>query len=274
MLFGTFDGVHVGHAWLIQNAKFKMQNVYGPGAKLYIVVGRDKTVSGVKGRGPRQSERERMAAIRALFPECTVVLGHKTNRMYWLRKVRPDVVFLGYDQTFFVKELRRQIRSFYSLTDNRQQTRIIRLKPFNEGVYKSSKIKKPHLLVRGVVVHGKKFARSVGYPTANIRLNGKLKKVVTSSGASGIYASRALLAVPGRAVRSYLAATVVGARTHERAPLVETHLIGYRGDCYSATITISLERKLRNFKTYTTTEALKNDIEKDVAAVTEYFALH
>jgi cytidyltransferase-like protein len=309
MLFGTFDRVHMGHAALVEQA---LQKLDGRGEKgvfsdqdqkktrLYVVVGRDKTVTGVKGKGPRQNERERMVAIKALFPECAVVLGHKTNRMYWLRKVRPDIVFLGYDQEAFVdilkQELRRQQKVLEKIVwlspsgatrglfrkklsaagvsnaeTSRKNTRIIRLKPFQQSKYKSSKIKTPHILLRGEVVHCKKLARSVGYPTANIRLNGNLKKVVTSSGTSGIYASRALLAVPGRRVRSYLAATVVGARTHERAPLVETHLIGYRGDCYGATLTISLEKKLRNFKTYTTAEALKKDIEKDVTAVVSYF---
>lgn len=259
MLFGTFDGLHMGHIWLIESAQLKIKKLFGQNTKLYIVVGRDSTVAGVKGVSPKQNERERMQAIKNLFPECRVVLGHKTNRMYWLRKVQPDVVFLGYDQRAFVSILRREIRN------KKYEIRIVRLKPFKEATYKSSKIKTPHIVLRGEVVHGKKAGRSIGYPTANIHLSKAVRAVVVSHNLHGIYASRVLLGT-----RSYIGATVVGARTHEGGPLVETHIIGYTGDCYGKTLTISLEKKLRDFKTYTTEVALVRDIEQDIQNVQKF----
>jgi cytidyltransferase-like protein len=248
MLFGTFDGLHMGHVWVVQNALAALH------AKLYIVVARDATVAKVKGRAPKQGEKVRAAALRRLFPECRVVLGHMTDYMYWLNRLQPAALFLGYDQHTFTGPL-----ASLGIPSTRIQ-------PFNERVYKSSKIKTPHVLIRGEVVHGKKLARSVGYPTANIHLSAHTKRLVVEQNLNGIYVSRVLFGT-----QSYLGATVVGARTHKGAPLVETHIIDYHGDCYGQTVTISLEKKLRDFKVYASDEALKKDIARDITHVQAHF---
>jgi glycerol-3-phosphate cytidylyltransferase-like family protein len=244
---------------------------------LYIVMGRDDTVTGVKGRRPRIGERVRMRTLKELFPECRVVLGHASDRMWWAKKVTPEVVFLGYDQEAFVQILKTELSLLKRIGVLR--TNVVRLKPYKEATYKSSKIKAPHVVVRGEVVHGKKMGRHIGYPTANVSLNKGMKKVVAQSGARGIYAARALLssgeAVTGtqnKSIKTYLAAVVVGAREENGAPLVEAHLIGFRGDCYGQTLTLSLEKKLRDFKVYTNDEQLKKDIGRDVAQVRKFFA--
>jgi cytidyltransferase-like protein len=248
MLFGTFDGLHMGHVWVVQNALAALH------AKLYIVVARDATVAKVKGRAPKQGEKVRAAALGRLFPECRIVLGHMTDYMYWLNRLQPSAVFLGYDQHTFTGPL-----SSLGIPSTRIQ-------PFNERVYKSSKIKTPHVLIRGKVVNGKKLGREIGYPTANIHLSAPTKRLVVGQNLNGIYVSRVLLGT-----QSYLGATVIGARTHKGAPLVETHIIDYHGDCYGQTVTVSLEKKLRDFKVYEDEEKLKNDIKNDINEVRAYF---
>jgi cytidyltransferase-like protein len=254
MLFGTFDGLHMGHVWVIQHALECVRSVGGGKGLLYIVVARDVTVHKVKGRVARHGENVRVATLKALFPECRVVLGHMTDYMYWVKKISPASIYLGYDQQTFTDSLAGV------------GANIVRIQPFNEGVYKSSKIKIPHILIRGEVVHGKKLARSVGYPTANIHLSAPIRRLVAEHACAGIYASCVLLGT-----KSYIGATVVGARTHKGAPLVETHIIGYRGDCYGHTVTISLEKKLRDFKLYTNDEQLKKDIAVDIQNTQKYF---
>lgn len=270
MLFGTFDGVHIGHVWLIESARKKIERLYGSNARLCIVVGRDRVVRTVKGAHPYRTEHDRVAALKALFPECTIVLGHQTRRTYWVEKLQPSVIFLGYDQMAFVPLLRTLLKKMRHMGG--QRARIVRLNPFRAGVYKSSKVRGGYYVVRGEVVHGKKLARSVGYPTANVRLSVRAKKDLLQSGLSGIYASRALVYAPNALrVSEYIAATVIGARMHNGAPLVETHLIGFTGECYGAHVSVSVEKKLRPFRAYISPEALAKDIQKDIADVKRFF---
>jgi FAD synthase len=315
MLFGTFDGLHAGHVFLVHNAlaritytvknrkydSAKTANVAKP--NLYIVVGRDATVAKVKGRPPQRTEKERAQELRTLFPEATVVLGHRSDYMHWVHTIRPDLIFLGYDQVAFVDVLENELRrirvksstnaaetlrsktsrgnSLVERSDPRTFSRdvlresvssevvprIVRLKSLSADTYKSSKLKKHHVIIRGTVVDGHKKGRSIGYPTANIHLSKAMKAVITNHALSGIYASRVLLG--GTA---YIGATIVGARCEKATPLVETHILGFGGDCYGETVAVTFEKKLRECKKYTSTASLIADIKKDIERVQQFFA--
>jgi glycerol-3-phosphate cytidylyltransferase-like family protein len=264
MLFGTFDHLHLGHVWLIQDAVARTQKTHGLDAQLCIVVGRDATVTGVKGKMPQQHERERMRGLKALFPACNVVLGHRTDRMYWLRKVRPCVVYLGYDQDRFVDTL-----TMYKEIAHDHQFKIQRLKPFNTEQYKSSLLTKPQVLISGEVVHGKKLGRTIGYPTANIHLSVVMRRAVASQKLSGVYAVQVLMEGT-----QYIGAAVVGARRQSSrgsAPLVEVHLFGYHNECYGKVLVMCVEKKIRNLRSYASDERLKKAIAKDVQSIKNYF---
>lgn len=63
-----------------------------------MVVARDRNVERIKGKKTAQSERERKAAVEALYPDATVVLGDKADFLVPVREVKPDLILLGYDQ--------------------------------------------------------------------------------------------------------------------------------------------------------------------------------
>lgn len=124
MIFGTFDGVHEGHRNLFRQAK-------GYGDFLIAVVARDETVLRVKGRRSKYPECARYAALFAEKEIDEAVLGDLRDRYAAIKKYKPEVICLGYDQERFVEGLRE---IFFG--------EIVRLSSFQPEVFKSSKMSK------------------------------------------------------------------------------------------------------------------------------------
>lgn len=127
MAFGTFDLFHSGHISFLKQAK-----KYGD---LIVVIARDRTVKQVKGELPDNAERERLRAVKASGLADKIILGSLTDKYAAVKKYRPDIICLGYDQKFFVNELRSELKKL------KLNTKIIRLKPFHPKKYKSSILK-------------------------------------------------------------------------------------------------------------------------------------
>ncbi len=90
MVFGTFDLLHPGHVYLIEEAAHL--------GKVTVVVARDETVLQIKGRKPRESLKQRKKTIEQRFPEAIVVAGSASDFLEPIRNHRPDIILLGYDQ--------------------------------------------------------------------------------------------------------------------------------------------------------------------------------
>ncbi|MDO8741273.1 MAG: adenylyltransferase/cytidyltransferase family protein [Candidatus Woesearchaeota archaeon] len=129
LVFGTFDIVHPGHMNFLKQAKKHAD-------KLVVVVARDLTVKALKGRFPENNEERRLKNIKKLPYVDEAMLGSLGNDKYEIiEKIKPDVIALGYDQYFFTEDLKKELKKRGILAD------IVRLKPYKEEIYKSSKLK-------------------------------------------------------------------------------------------------------------------------------------
>jgi len=90
LVFGTFDGLHQGHRFFLDAAAEQ--------GELHIAVARDTTVEHIKGKPPRESEQDRRKAIQSAYPDTQVFLGAEADYLEPVRKVKPDLICLGYDQ--------------------------------------------------------------------------------------------------------------------------------------------------------------------------------
>ncbi len=123
MVFGTFDILHKGHLNFFSQAR-----KYGD--YLIVIVARDKTVKEVKGRKTRNNEKKRLMAVRKYADKA--VLGYIRDKYKVIKKLKPDVICLGYDQKNFVKKL------------GEFKIPVKKLKSYKKHKYKSSKIQKLH----------------------------------------------------------------------------------------------------------------------------------
>jgi len=91
LVFGTFDGLHPGHLFFLNEAR-----KFG---ELYVSVSSDESASQRKGKTPTRDAEQRVEAIEALGIAKGVSLGDKTlNSWTALKEVRPDIIALGFDQ--------------------------------------------------------------------------------------------------------------------------------------------------------------------------------
>jgi FAD synthetase len=104
---GAFDLLHSGHVRFLEASKRRG----GPGAKLIVVVARDKTVLNRKGRMPILPEDQRRELVGSLRVVDKAILGHThLDLLGVLREVRPDIISVGYDQKQIKASVERLLR--------------------------------------------------------------------------------------------------------------------------------------------------------------------
>jgi FAD synthetase len=133
MLFGTFDQLHAGHENLFMQAKSLARHFQNP--LTVAIVARDKTVKQIKRKKPDNSEKKRVKSLEETGWTDLVLLGEKTDKYKAIRKHRPSIIALGYDQFAFTQQLEKLI------IDLNLDAKIVRLDPYKPEIYKSSLIK-------------------------------------------------------------------------------------------------------------------------------------
>ncbi len=118
--------------------------------------------------------------------------------------------------------------------------------------------------VSGLVGSGAHRGRQLGFPTANI------ENITVMLPPDGVYAGRVELEEGPR-----LAATHIGPNVTfgEVAKKVEVHLLDFSGDLYGQTLEVSLVERLRGTQKFDGVEALKRQMEADIARVREIVSL-
>jgi cytidyltransferase-like protein len=104
VIFGVFDSVHDGHLFFINEAKKQ-------GNHLVAIVARDSVVEELKGKLPMHTEAERINELLKINEIDLVLLGDpKIGTYNILKEVKPNVVFLGYDQKALRDNLNNAIK--------------------------------------------------------------------------------------------------------------------------------------------------------------------
>lgn len=113
-------------------------------------------------------------------------------------------------------------------------------------------------VIEGVVGHGRRLGRELGFPTANLAVPEDVAV------ADGVYRARA--EVEGRV---YDAMSNLG-----RNPSVggverrlETHLFGFSGELYGRLLRVELLEKIRDERRFASVEELRAQIERDRAYI-------
>lgn len=132
IVFGTFDILHPGHLDFFKQAKA----IAGVEGKLVVVVARDLNVKQAKGMFPINNENRRLLDVSRQEIVDEALLGEPTDKFRIIAKIRPDIICLGYDQKVpegFDEWLKK----------GSMKIEVVRLKPYKDEVFKSSKFRKP-----------------------------------------------------------------------------------------------------------------------------------
>lgn len=131
---GTFDLLHLGHVKFLEEAK----RAGGQNAELVVIVARDKTVKGRKGRKPVMPEDQRRALVESLKVVDEAILGYEEFDIgKAIEKIRPDVIAVGHDQTGVKKLVQNAVN------ERGLDIRVVTIGKFGKDEFNSSlKIKR------------------------------------------------------------------------------------------------------------------------------------
>lgn len=122
--------------------------------------------------------------------------------------------------------------------------------------------------ISGNVVEGNQIGRTIGFPTANIKIPEPYKQVPKD----GVYAVRVKLNGD-----TYLGMLNIGSRptieTHPGTKNIEVHILNFDQKIYNQTITVSFVKRIRDEKKFEGLKELANQLKKDKEEIMQIFNL-
>ena len=100
---GVYDIIHPGHIHTLKNSKQE-------GDLLIVSIARDNRVIKIKGRKPINNERRRTILVSSIRYVDFTLLGSKGDIFGVVKKIKPNIITIGYDQTHQISELRRRVK--------------------------------------------------------------------------------------------------------------------------------------------------------------------
>ncbi len=284
---GAYDGVHTGHRLVIDRVRHAAAeqglasavvtfdrhpaSVVRPESAPPLLTDLDQKLELLAGTGVdyvllvhfdrERSEETAEDFVREVLVNCldvkAVVVGHDFHFGYKRRGSVPLLQDMGSELGFDVTGLR--LFSGGLGRDPISSTRIRGLLADGAVGEAASLLGRPHQ-VRGIVAHGDKRGRELGYPTANVSVPESI-----ALPADGVYAG--WYTRPDGVRRP--AAISIGRRpTFYRdagLSLLEVHLLGFDGDLYDEQARVDFVAHLRSQARFESAQALIDQMGRDVA---------
>ncbi len=105
MATGTFDIIHPGHGFYLEEAK----KLGGENSRLIVVIARDSTVRSRK-RVPVVGEEQRLEVVKMLKPVDEAYLGQEGDMFEIVKQINPDIIAIGPDQKFDILKLKEDLK--------------------------------------------------------------------------------------------------------------------------------------------------------------------
>jgi riboflavin kinase / FMN adenylyltransferase len=278
---GNFDGVHLGHAALLQQAR-DLARLTGGGPVTAITFDPHplEMLSPERFQPPLTTVAYRAKQLRRIGVDAVVILRTTPD----LLNLEPDQFFqriirerfnargivegfnfrFGHDRAGTVDTLRELCRGAgiplrvvepFKLFDVTVSSSRVRNALLAGEIRTAMELMNRPYLVQGTVVAGARRGRTIGFPTAN------LERVDTLLPGDGVYA-----VVAGVGENVYPAAANVGPNPTfgDNARKVEVHLIGFNGDLYGQTLSIEFMERLRETRKFTKVDDLVRQMHEDV----------
>jgi riboflavin kinase/FMN adenylyltransferase len=286
---GNFDGVHWGHARLVEALLSEAREVNGP-AIVFTLDPHPASVLRPDKTPPSLSWTERKAELLGDLG-VDAVIAYPTDRAFLELEataffeqiivgrldaramVEGPNFFFGHNRSGDLEVLGRLCREADMVlkvadpvqVDGRvvSSSRVRQLVADGELRQANRLLTQPYR-IRGLVVRGEGRGRRLGYPTAN------LDDIDTLLPKFGIYACRVL--VDGI---SWPAAVNIGPNLtfDEDSPKVEAYLLGYEGTLYGQVVEVDFLARVRDIVRFDTVESLVEQMGHDVETVRELVAV-
>jgi riboflavin kinase / FMN adenylyltransferase len=282
---GNFDGMHLGHARLIERLRAMAAVVAGPAVAMTFDPPPARILRPEAAPEPLLWTARKVELLAALGIDAVLVyptdraLLEMEAREFFDRVVRGRLgtramvegpnFFFGRRRSGNVEVLRRfctEVGMPFETTEPVEVGgRMVSSSRIRESIM-AGRIEEARAMlgrpyrIRGVVVRGAGRGAGIGCPTAN------LDRIDTLLPADGIYAARVQVED-----QCYPTAVSLGPNPTfgEGKRKVEAHLVGFQGDLYDRPIEIDFLARLREIRRFPSVEALRVQMAADVAKTIE-----
>lgn len=284
---GSFDGIHRGHAAMIEETKQRAAKLGLP-VTLVTFSGHPRLLfDSAQSPFLLSSQQVRMERLAATGVERCVVLDFNrelatmTAREFMseilAKRLNVKLLVLGYDHRFGRPEPEVNADTYISY-GKELGIDVVRAARYNEEGMKvsSSQVRRAlavgdvetsalllgyRYTLRGHVVHGAALGRKLGFPTANIEPDEPMQLLPLN----GVYEVTATL--EGKQYKGVLNVGTKPTVTGEGHRTVELYIIDFEDNIYGCNIEVSFVRRLREERRFASLDELKAQIAKDVASV-------
>ncbi len=284
LTIGSFDGVHSGHRRILEKVQALADEHGGESIVLTfephprtVLHPEDATFKLITTSAEKIYLLEQCGVDNVVLAPFTPEFSRQSAREYVedfiIRHFHPAFIVIGYDHRFgarregdiaFLRQYEAQ-RHFSIIEISAQEvdeiavssTKIRKALDTSDLVHANRLLEYPYFF-SGTVVEGNRIGRTIGFPTANIRIDDPHKLILPN----GIYAARAGAAGKvGTGAMLYIGQrpTIAGAD----AKSIEVHLLHFEGDLYGQTLRVEVLDFIRNDKKLDDLNALKAQIEAD-----------
>ncbi len=279
---GFFDGVHLGHRFLLQ----KLKNEALALGRKSLVITFDKhprTTVCPDFHLPLLSTNDEKITLLSdfgidgcVFLPFDKAMANLSAYEFLSRIILEQMgvrhLLVGYDHRFgknreenfddyvrYGKELGINIIRADVLDENhiRVSSSVIRKMLLSGRVQEANKLLAHPYEISGKVISGEQLGRKLGFPTANIELDNDLKLIPSN----GVYAALAVINN-----RSYKGMVNIGTRptvSHSKQRSIEVNIIDFNEDIYNKNISLHFIEKIRDEFKFNSKEELISAMETD-----------
>lgn len=282
---GNFDGVHLGHKSLIQEAKTQAANLNGtsvvftfhPHPKIFLNTSKDFKLLNTKEEKIELIKQENPGHL-VIFPFNEKFANYSFIEFVeniLVKTLNVKCLIIGYDHKFG-KNREGNIEKLHKLSQ-KYDFRIIQLEALkhhdkiissklirsciSEGkVLEAAEYLGYNYYLTGKVIQGNKIGNAIGFPTANIKASNSRKLMP----AIGVYAT--FIEINKKIYKSM---TNIGYRPtlNMKDVTIETHIFDFKETIYEEEVRLYVIKKIRDEKKFDGIKALKRQLENDKATV-------
>lgn len=282
---GFFDGVHKGHRFLLEHLQKEARltntlsavisfanhprKLIQPDFQLHLINTLDEKIANLSSTGID-------ACFLLDFTEDIRNLSAREFICDFLSaKMHVTKLLIGYDHRFgrdraegfedyvrYGKSCGMEVVQepvFNDGTDRNYSSSEVRRNLISGNIAEATSILGQYYRLEGVVIHGHQLGRKLGFPTANLNPFEK-DKIIPSN---GVYAAKVQLENGD----SFPSMVNIGFRPTVDSEMnrlsVEAHIIGFEGDLYDQSITISFIERIRDERKMSSIEELKKQLSLD-----------
>lgn len=286
---GTFDGVHVGHRHILKKvtAIAASKNLastvltFFPHPRMVLQPESDlKLINTIEERTAllEQNGIENLI-IHPFSQDFSRTSAHDYVKKILADQLQAQVVVIGYDHRFgrnraaSITELKEygEIYDFEVIEISKEEveevavssTKVRHAITAGDMLTATKYLKQPYFL-SGEVIHGKKIGRTLGYPTANIKIDHHYKLTPCH----GVYITSAVIDdVVVYGVTNIGTNPTVAAGTAQH---IETYFIDFKEDIYGRQLHLHFHKRMRDEVRFDSLEQLQAAMHIDVQQARDY----